>query len=94
MISKKEVQHIAALARIGLDEKEIEKYAKDLSSILGWIEQLKEAGIEGVEPAAHITGMENVVREDETREFPDKNAIVKLFPEEKNGFDKVRSILN
>lgn len=93
MISKKEVQHIAGLARIGLDEKEIEEYAKDLSSILGWIGQLKEVDISGVEPTAHIAGLENVAREDKEREFSNKDEIVKLFPESKEGYDRVKSIL-
>ena len=85
MITKKEVQHIAGLARIGLDEKELEKYSKDISSILDWIEQLKEVDIEGVEPTAHIAGMENVSRKDKVADFENKKAIVKLFPEETGG---------
>lgn len=93
MISKDEVKHIASLARIGLDEKELEKYSKDLSSILDWVEQLKEVDVSGIEPTAHITGLENVTREDKVEDFTNKNAIRKLFPEEKDGFDKVKSIL-
>lgn len=93
MLSKNEVKHIAGLARIGMGEKELEKYSKDLSSILDWIEQLKGVNIEGVEPIAHITGMENVSRKDEADDFENKKAIVKLFPEEKDNYDKVKSIL-
>lgn len=93
MITKKEVQYIAGLARIGLDEKEVERYAQDISSILDWVEQLKVVDVSGVEPTAHITGLENVTREDKAQEFQDKNAIVKLFPEEKDGCDKVKSVL-
>ncbi|HCP08622.1 MAG TPA: Asp-tRNA(Asn)/Glu-tRNA(Gln) amidotransferase subunit GatB [Candidatus Moranbacteria bacterium] len=93
MITKNEVQHIAGLARIGLDEKEIEKLSQDMSSILDWIEQLKEVDISGVEPTAHITGLKNIAREDIAREFSEKDKIVELFPEKKDGFDKVKSIL-
>jgi aspartyl-tRNA(Asn)/glutamyl-tRNA(Gln) amidotransferase subunit C len=93
MITKKEVQHIAGLARIGLSEKEVEKYSKNLSSTLDWVEQLKEVDVTGVEPTAHITGLENVTREDKEREFPDKEKIVNLFPEKKDNFNKVKSIL-
>ena len=93
MISKDEVKHIAALARVGLNDAEIEKFSKDLSSILDFIEQLKEVDIEGVEPTAHITGLVNRMRDDITREFENKNGIVKMFPEEKNGYDKVKSVL-
>jgi len=41
MITKEEVKHIAKLARLGLTEKEIGKYQKELSSILDYIEKLK-----------------------------------------------------
>jgi aspartyl-tRNA(Asn)/glutamyl-tRNA(Gln) amidotransferase subunit C len=93
MISKDEVKHIASLARIGLDEKEIEKFSHDLSSILDWIKQLEEVDVSGVLPTAHITGMNNNSREDRVEDFLDTEEIVKLFPEGKNGYDKVKSVL-
>jgi aspartyl-tRNA(Asn)/glutamyl-tRNA(Gln) amidotransferase subunit C len=93
MISKSEVKHIASLARIGLDEKEVEKFTADLSNVLDWIGQLKEADVKNVEPTAHITGMDNISRKDKNREFGNKEGIIKLFPEEKNSFDKVKSVL-
>jgi aspartyl-tRNA(Asn)/glutamyl-tRNA(Gln) amidotransferase subunit C len=93
MLSKEEVKHIAGLARVGLDEKEVEKYSKDISSILDWVEQLKEVDVSGVEPTAHITGLENVEREDRVGDFGNKEGIIKLFPEEKDGYNKVKSIL-
>jgi len=93
MISKDEVKHIAELARIGMTEKDIEKFSHDLSSILDFIEQLKEVDIEGVEPTAHITGLTNRMRDDFQHDFENKEGIKKLFPEEKNGYDKVKSVL-
>ena len=93
MISKDEVKHIAELARIGIDEKEIEKFSTDLSSILDWIEQLKEVDISGVEAMSHVTGLSNIAREDGARDFNNKDGIKKSFPEEKEGYDKVKSVL-
>lgn len=92
MITKDEVKHIAQLARIGLSEKELEKYSKELSSILDWVEQLKETDVKNVEPTAHITGVNNVMREDKAEEFADKDKIINLFPEKKERYDKVKSI--
>jgi aspartyl-tRNA(Asn)/glutamyl-tRNA(Gln) amidotransferase subunit C len=92
VLSKDEVKNIAALARIGLTEQEIEKYQKDLSAILDWIEQLKEVDISGAEPTAHITGMNNIMREDKAVDFGNSEDIKKLFPEEKNGYDKVKTV--
>jgi aspartyl-tRNA(Asn)/glutamyl-tRNA(Gln) amidotransferase subunit C len=93
MISKDEVKHIASLARIGLSEKEVEKYSKDLSAVLEWVDELKKADIKGIEPIAHITGMNSISREDKNEEFENKEEIIKLFPEKKNGYDKVKSVL-
>lgn len=93
MISKDEVKHIASLARIGLAEKEIDKFSKDLSSILDWIKQLEEVDISRTEAMAHITGLENVTREDKADDFENISGIKKLFPEEKEGYDKVKSVL-
>ena len=93
MISKKEVKDIANLARIGLDEKEIEKFSKDLSSILDWMKKLNEVDVKNVEPTAHITGLENRVREDKKDDFENKEKLIELFPESKNKYNKVKSVL-
>jgi aspartyl-tRNA(Asn)/glutamyl-tRNA(Gln) amidotransferase subunit C len=93
MITKEEVQHIAGLARIGLSEKEVEIYSKDISSILDWISELKEVDVTGVSPTAHITGMENRLREDAQIDFENKSAVINLFPDRKDNFDKVKSVL-
>lgn len=49
MLSKQEVKHIAKLARLGLTEKEAEKYRQELSKILDYIEKLKEADVADAE---------------------------------------------
>lgn len=93
MLSAEEVKHIAALARVGLEEKEIEKFSHDLSSILDWIAQLEEVDVTGVLPTAHITGMNDVSRGDRLESFANREKIVELFPESKNGYDKVKNVL-
>lgn len=93
MITKKEVQHIAGLARIGMEEQELEKFSTDLSAILNWAEQLREVDVDNVEPTAHITGMENMIKDDIEKDFSNKTGIVNLFPESKDGYNKVKSIL-
>ncbi|MFA5994196.1 MAG: Asp-tRNA(Asn)/Glu-tRNA(Gln) amidotransferase subunit GatC [Parcubacteria group bacterium] len=93
MITKEEVQHIAGLARIGMNEQETEKMATEMSAVLEWIDQLKEVDVEGVEPTAHITGMENRLRQDSANNFENKAGIVELFPERKGNYDKVKAVL-
>jgi aspartyl-tRNA(Asn)/glutamyl-tRNA(Gln) amidotransferase subunit C len=93
MIEKKEVKHIAALARIGINEKELEKYSQELSGILEWIEKLREINTDNVEPIDHITGIINISREDRVENFNFKKNITNLFPEKKDGYDKVKNVL-
>ncbi|MGC9049115.1 MAG: Asp-tRNA(Asn)/Glu-tRNA(Gln) amidotransferase subunit GatC [Patescibacteria group bacterium] len=64
MLSKKEVQHIAQLARLKLNQAEIEKYQKQLSEILDFVEQLEKIETTKVEPCRGGTNLVNVVRED------------------------------
>lgn len=93
MISKEETKHIAGLARIGLTENEMEKMAKELSVILDWVKNLQKADVSDVLPMEHITGLENYQREDRVEIFGKEEKLRKLFPEEKNGYDKVKSVL-
>ena len=92
MISRDETKHIAELARIGVSEKEVDKFSKDLSAILDWMKELEEVNIKNIEPMAHISGVKNNLREDREKEFLNREEIIKLFPEEKDGYDKVRAV--
>jgi aspartyl-tRNA(Asn)/glutamyl-tRNA(Gln) amidotransferase subunit C len=95
MLSKDEVKNIAALARVGVNEKEIEKYQKDLSAILDYFQKLDELDTDNVSPISHITGMENKIRSDKMVDFGKlgKDSILKNAPEVKEGHIKVKSVL-
>jgi aspartyl-tRNA(Asn)/glutamyl-tRNA(Gln) amidotransferase subunit C len=93
VLNIEDVKNIANLARIGITDEEAKKYQKDLSAILDWASELKTADVSGVEPTAHIIGMKNVWREDQVGDFGEVGEIRKLFPEEKNGYDKVKSVM-
>ena len=94
-LSKQQVEHVAKLARLGITEKEKEKFRKELSAILGFVEKLKEVDTEGVEPTAHITGLENIMRKDESRimNHESREKIMKLAPERKDGYVKMKAVL-
>ena len=93
-LTKKEVEHIALLARLGLTEAEMEKYAGELSSILDYVEQLKEVDTDGVEPTAQVTGLENVMRADEIKECDaaTRDALLRLAPDREDNLIKVKSV--
>ena len=58
------VRRIAKLARIRVDEAQVEALRTDLNAILGWIEQLNEVNVDGVEPLAGAAQMALRLRED------------------------------
>lgn len=95
MISKEEVQHIAKLARLGLSKKETEKFQKELSKILDYIEKLKEVDISNVEPTSHLAELVNVMREDKECLNPETKSaeLLGLAPSTEKGFLKVKRIL-
>ena len=91
MISQKEVQHIAQLARLGLTAKEIEKYRRDLSAILDYIEKLKKVDITETKETSHPLSVKNVFRKDEAAKAAQN--LIALAPETKDNYIKVKSIL-
>ena len=95
MLSKQEVQHIAKLARLGLSDEELEKYRRDLSSILDYAVKLQEVNVDGVEPTSHSISMKNVMRNDEEqKEDADRvNKMMDQVPQKEKGFVKVRAVL-
>ena len=95
MISKKEVQHIAKLARLSLKAAEEKKFQKELSSILDYIEKLKKVNVSKTEPTFRPLKIENIMREDEeNKKQKTKNKkLLDLVPETKERYIKVKSIL-
>ena len=63
-ISEKEVRHVALLARLELDDKQVVRLGEDLNSILGHIDSIQQLDLDGVEPTAHPLDVCNVTRED------------------------------
>jgi len=92
-IAKSEVEKIAGLARINLTEAEKEKMAREMSSILEYIDKLNELDTKNVEPMASITGLENVFRKDVERPIgADRENIINQFPHKKEDYLKVKAV--
>ena len=63
-LTKDQVRHIAKLARLTIRDDEVEKFSRELSAILDYVEKLKEVDTRNVEPIAQVTGLRNTFRED------------------------------
>ncbi len=94
MISKQQVEHMAKLARIELTEKGKRKFQKELSSILDYVKQLNKVNTKDVESIKQITGLKDVMRDDEVQS-PKSKVQSKLFknvPKRKDDYIKVPKV--
>lgn len=92
MITTKDVEHVAKLARLEITDEEKEKFTKQLGDVLKYVEQMNEVDTTGVKPMAHAFDIVNVMREDEIVYEQTKEELMKNAPEEENGFFKVPKI--
>jgi aspartyl-tRNA(Asn)/glutamyl-tRNA(Gln) amidotransferase subunit C len=81
MIDREQVLHVAKLARLRLDDGEVERMAGELSKILGHVETMNELNLEGVEPTSHVVDLTNVLREDIPRPGLDRETALQQAPD-------------
>jgi aspartyl-tRNA(Asn)/glutamyl-tRNA(Gln) amidotransferase subunit C len=93
MLTKEEVVKISQLARIQLSDAEVEKFQKELSTVLDYVAELKNVNVEGLEEVSQVTGLVNVQREDKVVIAENHEDLTKNAPEIKDGFYKVKAIL-
>jgi len=92
-IDKDTVKHISKLARISLDEKKINNLAKDLSSIMKFIEKLNELNTDKTTPLTSIINASLKAREDEVKEGKIRDQILKNSPEKNEEFFVVPKVV-
>jgi aspartyl-tRNA(Asn)/glutamyl-tRNA(Gln) amidotransferase subunit C len=87
------VRRVAKLARIREPEEHLELLAQELSSILGWIEQLGEVDTDGVEPMASAVAVKLPMREDVVTDGGDAGAVLANAPSKADGFFVVPKVI-
>ena len=92
MITIKDVEHVAKLARLELTEEEKELYTKQLGDVLKYVDQMNEVDTSNVEPMSHAIDFVNVMREDKVVYEQTKEALMANAPDEENGFFRVPKI--
>jgi aspartyl-tRNA(Asn)/glutamyl-tRNA(Gln) amidotransferase subunit C len=87
------VKRIGRLARIRIEESEVATYQGELNAILGFVEQLNEVNVEGVEPMTSVTPMQLRRREDKVTDggYPEK--IVANAPLSEDNFFEVPKVV-
>lgn len=92
MITIKDVEHVAKLARLELTEEEKELYTKQLGDVLKYVDQMNEVDTSNVKPMAQVVDLVNVMREDKVVYEQTKEELMANAPEEEDGFFKVPKI--
>jgi aspartyl-tRNA(Asn)/glutamyl-tRNA(Gln) amidotransferase subunit C len=85
MIDRKQVLHVARLARLQLSEEEVDRMAGEMSTILEHVETMNELDLEGVEPTSHVVELQNVLREDVPRECLPRERALEQAPDVADG---------
>jgi aspartyl-tRNA(Asn)/glutamyl-tRNA(Gln) amidotransferase subunit C len=93
MLSKEDVLKLAKMARIALSDAEVEKFQKNLGTVLEYVDELKQVNTEGLEEVNQVTGLVNVQREDKAVVSDNHQEIFSQAPEMKDGYFKVKAIL-
>ncbi len=93
-ISSDEVKKVAELARLELNESEINQHAEQLEKILEYIKQLEKINTEDVPCTTRAIEVVNVLRKDEKRNYENSEEILDLAPSRENKFFKVPKIIN
>jgi aspartyl-tRNA(Asn)/glutamyl-tRNA(Gln) amidotransferase subunit C len=87
------VRHIARLARIAVSDEEVAALAPELSNILGWIEQLQEVNVSGIEPMTAVIPNQLRLRDDIVTEGDIRDQILANAPEAQHGFFAVPKVI-
>ncbi|MEL6217047.1 MAG: Asp-tRNA(Asn)/Glu-tRNA(Gln) amidotransferase subunit GatC [Pseudomonadota bacterium] len=86
-------RRIAHLARIRVEDDRLPQLADELSGILGWVEQLSEIDVEGVEPMTSVTPMALPMREDQVTDGDRQADVLANAPDAREGFFTVPKVV-
>jgi aspartyl-tRNA(Asn)/glutamyl-tRNA(Gln) amidotransferase subunit C len=85
MIDRDQVLHVARLARLQLNEDEVQRMSGELSGILDHIEKINALDLEGVPPTTHVVEVENALRPDEPRDSLPREVALAQAPAVQDG---------
>jgi aspartyl-tRNA(Asn)/glutamyl-tRNA(Gln) amidotransferase subunit C len=92
-ITKDDVHHIAGLARIWINEQELERYTKNLEDILHYVAKLEQPDITGIEPTSHVLPLKDIYRPDTVRPSFSQEEATQIAVAKQNGSFKVPPVI-
>jgi len=93
-LTRADVEHVARLARLALDDDEIEQFTRELGVILEHADQVAALDTHDVPPTAHPLPLANVLRPDDPRPSLDRDEVMAVAPEAEDGQFRVPRILD
>jgi len=91
VIEREQVLHVARLARLRLEEDDVETMTRELSGILDHVDRIAELDLDAVEPTSHVVALVNVLRPDEARPSWPKDVVLEQAPDPSGGAFRVPS---
>lgn len=92
-VSKEELLHIAKLANLNLKDEEIDKYLLNLQDILNFANIVNSVDTENISETIGSTSNVNMFREDEIKEFKDKELLLQNAPEQANNMFSIPKVI-
>ena len=93
-LTPEQVRHIARLARLGIEDAEVDRFAGQLSEILDYFERLRQVDTEDVPPTAHTLPMHNVFRDDIPAPSMAPEQTLANAPQREDDLFRVRAVLD
>ena len=94
VIDKEVVKYIAQLARIELDEEELEYYSGQLGRIITYIEKINEIDLTGLEASFNPHSQVNVYREDKVEAFKNREGLISILPAREGDLIKIPKVID
>lgn len=93
-LTRDDVLHLAQLARISLSDDEVAEFSEELSAILQYVEQLGSVDVSGLKPTNQVTGLTNVMRDDDVIDYGyDPRDLLKNVPHVQDNQIKVKRMI-
>jgi aspartyl-tRNA(Asn)/glutamyl-tRNA(Gln) amidotransferase subunit C len=93
-LSREDILKLAQLARLELSDEEVAEFTTELTDILQYVEQLQSVDVAGLQPTNQVTGLTNVTRPDEIRDYGYQPAdLLKQVPAVEDSQIKVKRMI-
>ena len=92
-ITREDVVKVGELARLKLDDQELDTFTGQMDAILAYVEKLNELDTEGIVPTAHAVPLENAFRDDEVRPSIGADNALAAAPDRVEDFFRVPKVI-